>query len=95
MAPAKPDNRSQLKRNLFARTLVEELEVHCPFGVRMGEGGVWEEDFDGCPDTYKLALRKAKLKACKYRPVKCPYGGRKCGLIPRLDLEYHVQVTVA
>jgi hypothetical protein len=69
--------------------MVEELEVRCPYGVKLGEDG-WQEDEDGCPDTYKLGLRRAKLKACKYRPVKCPYGGRKCGLIPRLDLSYHL-----
>jgi len=87
-----PMNEAQLTPNLLARTLVEELEVHCPYGVRLSRSrGCWVEDEDGCPDTFKLALRKAKIKACKYRPMKCPYGGRKCGMIPRIDLEYHVQ----
>mmetsp|Transcript_17736 Transcript_17736/g.42543 ORF Transcript_17736/g.42543 Transcript_17736/m.42543 type:complete len:271 (-) Transcript_17736:338-1150(-) len=83
-------SESQLSPNLLARTLVDELEVFCPYGIRL-EGGSWVEDEDGCPDTFKLSLRKAKLKACKYRPTLCPYGGRKCGLIPRIDLDTHAR----
>eukprot|EP00873_Tetraselmis_striata_P010449 jgi/Tetstr1/430713/TSEL_020505.t1 len=90
----KPLSESQLKPNLLARTMVEELEVRCPYGVRLGAAG-WEADPDGCHDTFKLGLRRAKLQACRYRPVRCPYGGRRCGPIPRLDLPLHLSEECA
>lgn len=85
----RPLATKDLRPNLMANTLVDELEVHCTYGCQFGDNG-WELDEDGCTETTTFGLRKAHQKVCEHRPVTCPYGGVRCDLIPRIDLEEHV-----
>ncbi|KAK3238447.1 hypothetical protein CYMTET_51543 [Cymbomonas tetramitiformis] len=85
----RPLTTKDLRPNLMANTLVDELEVHCTYGCQFADNG-WELDEDGCTETTTFGLRKAHQKVCEHRPVTCPYGGVRCDLIPRIDLEEHV-----
>eukprot|EP00854_Cymbomonas_tetramitiformis_P009866 gene9866-11683_t len=82
----RPLTTKDLRPNLMANTLVDELEVHCTYGCQFADNG-WELDEDGCTETTTFGLRKAHQKVCEHRPVTCPYGGVRCDLIPRIDLE--------
>jgi len=84
-------NVSSLASNLLAKTLVEELDTHCTYGCVYDDQDGWTLDLHGCPDTVKFHLRKAHQKGCEYAPVRCPYGGDRCQLIPRMDLEEHME----
>ena len=125
----RPLVESQLTPNLLARTIVDELDVFCPHGLKFGErwllghpplepppllppadpsarrwprrwppppglaageSGAWEQDLDGCLDKVKFGLRRAHLQGCPHASVECPYGGRKCGPVVRMDLDMHV-----
>jgi hypothetical protein len=44
--------------NLLAKTLVEELDVHCTHGCTFKDNA-WVLDDKGCPETIKFGLRKA------------------------------------
>jgi len=82
----------QLGPNLLAKSMVDELEVHCTYGCKFTDDGRWVVDEEeGCPDTVKFGLRRAHVRACEYATVKCPAGGDRCDRIPRIDLDFHLE----
>ena len=83
-------NQRDLAPNLLAKTLVEELEVHCTYGCTFTDEG-WVLNDEGCPETIKFGLRKAHQRACEFAPVRCPYGGDRCDLVPQIYLEDHME----
>jgi len=86
----RPASASSLSPNLLAKTLVEELQVHCAHGCTFSDQG-WVVDEEGCPETVKFSLRRAHTRACEYAPVRCPYGGDRCESIPQIYLEDHME----
>ena len=81
----------ELRVNRLARAMVDELQVLCPNGVKQADHGGWEEDTEGCLDSYKFGFRKAHLETCEFAPVVCPAGGTKCGPVLRADVQFHLE----
>ncbi|CAG9466778.1 unnamed protein product [Pedinophyceae sp. YPF-701] len=89
-AARKPLTEAQLSSNLLARSMVDELEVLCPYGVKLGDDG-WEEDPDGCPEVLRFGMRRPHLRTCGSAPTVCPLGGEDCGPVLRDDMEWHLE----
>ena len=53
---------------------------------------IWVVDEEGCNEPVRHSLRKAHLKACDYRPILCPSGGEKCGRVPKMEMEDHLDL---
>ena len=67
-----PLSIQQLAPNVLARSIVDDLRVHCTHGCVLSRGGTYELDPRGCPEVVAFGLRKAHRKACKHAP---PGGG--------------------
>lgn len=74
-----PLSLQQLAPNLLARSMVDDLRVHCTHGCVLGKGGVYELAPRGCPEVIAFGLRKAHRKACKYAPAAVGQRGRAGG----------------
>ena len=68
----------QLSPNLLARSMVEELEVHCTYGCKLADDG-WVVDPHGCRTVTKFGLRKAHHRVCKHAPHWKPVQRRAGG----------------
>lgn len=96
-----PLSAADLRPNLVARTLVDDLWTLCPHGVRLvapppgaAPGAArrgWEPHPDGCPARLRWGLRSAHLASCPHAPVTCPRGGTACGPLARMDVDDHLE----
>ena len=81
-----PLSIQQLAPNVLARSIVDDLRVHCTHGCVLSRGGTYELDPRGCPEVVAFGLRKAHRKACKHVPAGggrgVPGGGERGGAGP-------------
>ena len=69
-----------------------DLEIHCCYGLREGQGGGYEVDHEGCPQLIKIGEREEHEGSCKFAWVECPVGRSLCGPVRRMQLEQHMDV---
>ena len=81
-----PLSIQQLAPNVLARSIVDDLRVHCTHGCVLSRGGTYKLDPRDCPEVVAFGLRKAHRKACKHVPAGdmrgVPGGGERAGAGP-------------
>ena len=60
--------------NFTAKDALDELRVHCRFGLTRADGADgWKKDPEGCPALIKRANKGTHEQSCEHRWVQCPY----------------------
>ena len=59
--------------NFSVKDALDELRVHCRFGLRAGGADGWEKDPEGCPALVKRGDKVAHEQKCEHRRVQCRY----------------------
>lgn len=80
---------SQLVVNRLVVGQIEDLKIHCCYGVVQKKGEI-VVDPTGCPETINFGNRKEHEDKCTYALVPCPNSAR-CGQIRWRDVEKHNQ----
>lgn len=87
-----PSGANQFVPNRALSAQIDELEVHCPNGVRNEAASEDADHPSGCSETMKLSELSVHLATCPFGLVDCPQAGEVCGQIHRKDLAHHLQV---
>ena len=87
-----PSGSNQFVPNRALSTQIDELEVHCPNGVRNEAASEAADLPSECSETMKLSELSVHLARCPFGLVDCPQAGQVCGQIHRKDLAHHLQV---
>ena len=59
--------------NFTAKDALDELRVHCRFGLRADGADGWEKDPEGCPALVKRGDKVAHEQKCEHRRLQCRY----------------------
>ena len=59
--------------NFSVKDALDELRVHCRFGLRADGADGWEKDPEGCPACVKRANKATHELKCDHRRIQCPY----------------------
>lgn len=86
-----PCDSTQLVINRAVIGQIDDLMIHCCYGIVSDGGRGYKIDPEGCQDVFKLSQRDAHENVCEYCKVTCPVGGDKCGLWRKKDLDHHLQ----
>jgi len=90
-----PIDKSPLQKeflfpNLAVAGQIDDLLLHCKYGLKKKKKKGWIIDKDGCPEHIKIGQRKIHEDSCLYAPAICPYCEENT-VLRRMNLEEHIK----
>ncbi|XP_033754301.1 E3 ubiquitin-protein ligase TRAF7-like isoform X2 [Pecten maximus] len=88
---SQPCDTTQLVVNRIVVGQIEDLLIHCRYGVTKTDGG-FTSDPSGCQEHIVIGKREEHEANCVYAPVPCPNNAGRCGRFRKSELDQHLEV---
>ncbi|XP_074645437.1 E3 ubiquitin-protein ligase TRAF7-like isoform X2 [Tubulanus polymorphus] len=70
---------------------IDDLLIHCQYGVKLTDAGEYVMDENGCPEKVSFGLRQQHEDDCSYGAVVCP-NSAECGTFKKSNLSAHLEI---
>ncbi|XP_069112218.1 E3 ubiquitin-protein ligase TRAF7-like isoform X3 [Argopecten irradians] len=88
---SQPCDTTQLVVNRIVVGQIEDLLIHCRYGVIKTDNG-FTTDPSGCQEHIVIGKRQEHESTCTYAPVPCPNNAGHCGRFRKSELDQHLEV---
>lgn len=69
---------NHINPNRIVAGILDNIQIHCRFGLKKLNNGEWEVDDSQCPVIVKRSERRSHETNCPYRPQRCMHVKRGC-----------------